>query len=202
MSYTDLMCGFLIIFIIASILSNRDAVHTYEQLKEYQGRMVNMNKEFDEIFPESEGCKVIDSLDCIRIYPIGELDLFFTNDDTMNGNLRNRLITKQMGRRFVQKAMALVNEGKNIKEIRIEGHADTRGDFLNNLSLSSRRAYAVYRCIHDECELTPEEVQFVEQHMIAVGYSTAKPVMENGMENIDKSRRVEFKIIGEGFTIK
>ena len=202
MSYTDLMCGFLIIFIIASILSNREAVRTYEQLKEFQGRMVNMNQEFDDIFPESEGCKVIDSLDCIRIYPVGELDLFVTNGDAINGNLRNRLITQQMGKRFVQKAMALVRDGKNIKEIRIEGHADTRGEFLSNLALSSRRAYAVYRCIHDECGLNPEEVRFVEQHMIAVGYSTAKPVIENGVEDINKSRRVEFTIIGEGFTTK
>lgn len=199
MSYTDLMCGFLIIFIIASILSNRDAVRTYKQLQEFQGRMVNMNQEFDAIFPESEGCKVIDSLDCIRIYPIGEQDLFLTNDDTMNGNLRNRLVYKQMGRRFVQKAMALVREGKNIKEIRIEGHADTRGDYMKNLRLSSNRAYAVYKCIHDDCGLNSKEVQFVEQHMIAVGYSTAKPVIENGVEDINKSRRVEFKIIGEGF---
>ena len=202
MSYTDLMCGFLIIFVISSILSNKDAIRTYELLKEFEGRMVNMNTEFDDIFPESEGCKVIDSLDCIRIYPQGANELFKTNDDIILPNLSRRLVDEEMGKRFVQRAMKLINEGKNIKEIRIEGHADTRGDFLNNLWLSSKRAYAVYKCIHDSCGLNSEEVRFVEQFMIAVGYSTAKPVIENGIEKIDLSRRVEFKIIGEGFTSK
>ncbi|MBR4562837.1 MAG: OmpA family protein [Paludibacteraceae bacterium] len=202
-SYTDLMCGFLIVFIIASIIANRDAIKTYEQLKEYEGKMVNMNKEFDDIFPEDDGYKVIDSLDCIRIYPVVEKELFKIDSDRMENNLRRRLVDDRIGKRFVQRAMKLVNEDKNISEIRIEGHADTNGDdFMHNLALSSRRAYAVFDCIRNDCGLSPQEKRFVDSLMIAVGYSNAKPVIENGRINIDKSRRVEFKIIGEGFSVK
>ena len=200
MSYTDLMAGFLIIFIIATIISDQKAKAMYEKYTEYEGRLVNINEHFIDIFPESEGCEIIESLGCIRIYPKGEQDLFVTTSAIMNYNLKERLVHKGIGKRFVQKAMMLVEEGKNIEEVRIEGHADSRGDFLSNLELSSRRAYAVYECIYNECNLTDEEKKFVENKMIAVGYSTAKPVVEYGKENLDKSRRVEFKIISSGFS--
>jgi hypothetical protein len=201
-SYTDLMCGFLIVFIIASIIANKDAKKTYTELQEYKGKMVNMNNAFDDIFQECDGYLIIDSLDCIRIYPVGEKELFKIDSDRMETNLRRRLVDEKMGMRFVQRAMELASSGMNINEIRIEGHADSTGEFMHNLKLSSDRAYAVYRCIHEDCGLSDSAKLFIEKHMIAVGYSTAKPVIENNKVNIDNSRRVEFKIIGKGFVVK
>lgn len=200
MSYTDLMAGFLIIFIIATIISDQNARAIYNKYKEYEGRLVNINEHFIDIFPESEGCEIIDSLGCIRIYPKGGEYLFENNCWNMEYNLKERLVYKGIGKRFVQKAMQLVEKGKNIEEIRIEGHADTTGSFMHNLELSSKRAYNVYECIYKDCGLTDIEKSFVEKYMIAVGYSTAKPVIEDGKKNLHKSRRVEFKIISSGFS--
>lgn len=224
MSYTDLMSGFLIVFIIASIIyfnrSNEiaklvDGVpidDIKEWLKERQtnATLVNVNKDFEQVFNDIKGIKIDTIVGSIRVYPTNnEKELFKKGSDTMELNLRTRL--DLFGRNFVEKAMSLVNdEHKDIQEIRIEGHTDSDADFIYNLDLSSRRARAVYAYIHDCCGLTREEIRFMEDKMIAVGYSEARLIDDKGeligtssqSENKDNSRRIEFRIIGKDKYLK
>ena len=210
MSYTDLMSGFLVIFIIAAIVyyiqnkrildafdgrSRQEVTSILNDIKA-KGNMVNINQDFKDGFNKVDGIEIMpDSVGSIRFYPSNGSDkMFESNSAVMQYNLQSRIAA--IGKKFVSRAIELKKEGKNILEIRIEGHTDTDGTFLHNMTLSSSRAFAVYRYIHDNCGLDNEERKFVEDYMISVGYSYAKTVKDEfGKESKDKSRRIEFKII-------
>lgn len=224
MSYTDLLSGFLIVFIIATIIYQHTSNQFYEfnsklkakgytlvdaekMLRDYidKGNMVVINEEFTSVFEGIDSVKILPDKGVIRFYPVGEKEMFENGKDILRPNLEIRV--KAVGKAFVEKAMELQRNGNDI-EIRIEGHADSRpyygkykDPFVNNLLLSSQRAIAVYNCLMEDCGLEPEEKQFVKKNVIAVGYSSARPVtiddLEACGEDKDKSRRIEFRIISK-----
>lgn len=94
----------------------------------------------------------------------------------------------------------LRTSGIDISEVKIEGHASSewrsnsspRAAFLGNLDLSQRRSQAVLRTCLDFVE-DPELLEWARKHMIAVGYSSVRPVLaEDGGEDRAASRRVVF----------
>jgi|GEM_PF-676839 len=93
----------------------------------------------------------------------------------------------------------LKNSGVEILEVKIEGHASSewrsgssaRQAYLGNLDLSQRRSQAVSRVCLDFVK-TPETLEWARKHMIAVGYSSVRPVMRDGQEDRTASRRVVF----------
>ena len=97
---------------------------------------------------------------------------------------------------------ALVDSEVEIWETRIEGHASSEWRsvgspheaYLGNLDLSQRRSQAVLRhCL--ETVKAPEVLAWSRSHLVAVGYSSARPVMEGGQENRVASRRVVFSFV-------
>lgn len=221
MSYTDLLSGFLIVFIIATIIYQHKQNKIYSVVREngfdnvedvvemvndhkLKGNLTNINDKFKDLFDSLKVENVeFDSIEkSIRFYPTRGQVLFHSGAYRMEPNLKDRI--KLIGKPFVQEAIKIAEKYPNM-EIRIEGHTDTTNTFMYNLDLSSRRAYSVYECIHDECELNEEELDFVEKQMISVGYSYAKPLDKNGKlvpfnsDNVDMgtSRRIEFRIISK-----
>ncbi|WP_120635256.1 DUF1524 domain-containing protein [Ruegeria sp. EL01] len=94
----------------------------------------------------------------------------------------------------------LRNSGVDIAEVKIEGHASSewrsgsspRAAFLGNLDLSQRRSQAVLRTCLDFVRDT-ELLEWARKHLIAVGYSSVRPVLgEDGNEDQASSRRVVF----------
>lgn len=80
----------------------------------------------------------------------------------------------------------------NIKEIRIEGHTNSNGDYFSNMQLSQDRTRSVLQyCI---AIVPKEEVEWLRGVVTANGLSSSHPVMRNGVEDKDLSRRVEFRI--------
>lgn len=87
----------------------------------------------------------------------------------------------------------------DIFEVKIEGHASSewnpdsgvREAYLGNLDLSQRRSQAVLRECMDLVN-EPELLDWAMSHMIAVGYSSARTVSQNGQEDRIASRRVVF----------
>lgn len=74
-----------------------------------------------------------------------------------------------------------------IKKVEIAGHTDSAGDDAYNQKLSQRRAQAVLAFLRQN-GITADRIN-------AVGYGEAKPVAPNdSKENMQKNRRVEFKI--------
>lgn len=79
-------------------------------------------------------------------------------------------------------------------EIIIEGHTDTTGTYLTNLKLSQERALSVATACLAMPGLTPEQVEKLKSILTATGRSSSMLIYnEDGSENMDASRRVEFK---------
>lgn len=80
----------------------------------------------------------------------------------------------------------------NIKEIRIEGHTNSNGEYFSNMQLSQDRTRSVLQyCI---AIVPEEEVEWLRGVITANGLSSSHPVMRNGVEDKDLSRRVEFRV--------
>ena len=80
----------------------------------------------------------------------------------------------------------------SVAQIIIEGHTDSRGDYLTNMELSSARAQSVL----DYCYgmMTGEQRQTFVRKVVATGCSFSNPVLNaDGTENSDQSRRVVIK---------
>lgn len=88
------------------------------------------------------------------------------------------------------------NNRKYLSEVVIEGHADTNGDYMTNLDLSQRRAYAVLSYLLSDSYpyLTASQKEALRSITTSNGRSYANPVYNaDGSVNMDASRRVEFK---------
>lgn len=83
-----------------------------------------------------------------------------------------------------------------ISEIIIEGHTDTRADYMYNLELSQQRALSVAKYCLDEktSTLSKKRIKALQKIVTANGRSYSDPVYnEDKTVNMDASRRVEFK---------
>jgi len=82
----------------------------------------------------------------------------------------------------------------DIEEIRIEGHTDSRGDYYSNMALSQNRTRSVLEyCL--KLDTTAEYHDWSKSKITANGLSSSHLILdENNVENMDLSRRVEFRI--------
>lgn len=198
-SYSDLMSGMLLMFILLFILMlyhNQTAVaeeqrvmaDAKQQLEDYLGVrksiIEDLKKEFSkrqlnlEIDPDTGAISlpgnVLFSVDSTTITEEGLTFLYefipIYISTLLNGKYRN-----------------------NIAQIIIEGHTDDTGSYIYNLELSQGRAFSVVRTIFSPGfpEFTYQEI--LPQFLTANGRSFSKPLYtkENTIDK-DKSRRVEF----------
>ena len=80
-----------------------------------------------------------------------------------------------------------------VAEIIIEGHTDSTGTYLSNLKLSQNRALAVAEYCLQMNTLSAQMKQKLQDILTATGKSYSDPVLVNGVEDKEASRRVEFK---------
>ncbi len=81
-----------------------------------------------------------------------------------------------------------------LDEIIIEGHTDSTGTFVNNMTLSSKRALTVLEYCLTIPGLTYDQQQLLQSKLSALGRSSSELIYNpDGTENKDASRRVEFK---------
>lgn len=96
---------------------------------------------------------------------------------------------------------AILNNPKilaNIDKIIIEGHTDSDGSYMYNLDLSQKRAYEVMSFIYSFYKDAR-----LQKYLLASGRSFADPVLANGREDKQRSRRIEIKFsISNEATIK
>lgn len=76
----------------------------------------------------------------------------------------------------------------NLDQIIIEGHTDSDGEYLYNLKLSQNRALEVMNFINEW-----NEDERLRKYLNASGRSFMSPVLKNGVEDKDASRRIEIK---------
>ena len=89
----------------------------------------------------------------------------------------------------------------DIEEVRIEGHTssewknttDPKAAYFKNMALSQQRTRAVLEYVLILSAVS-QDFAWLKQRLTANGLSSSKPVLENGLENRKKSRRVEFRV--------
>ena len=127
MSYTDLLSGFLIVFIIATIIYQHEQNKIYSVVKEkgynnvedvvkmvnkYENEknLKNINDKFKQLFDSLKVENVeFDTIEgSIRFYPTRGHVLFRPDADTMEPNLKDRI--KLIGKPFVQEAIKIAKK--------------------------------------------------------------------------------------------
>ena len=135
------------------------------------------------------------------VVKISDLELFEVNSYELSDR----------GRKYLDKfAPAYFNSlfsndylNKNVAKIIIEGHTDSqtfKGKFsedeqyMKNMELSLKRAYAVANYM-TSTQYNKENGKRLRKMIIVEGASFSNPVILNGKEDYNKSRRVELKLV-------
>lgn len=91
---------------------------------------------------------------------------------------------------------------QNIEEVRIEGHTssewqtstDPKTAYFNNMELSQQRTREVLEYVLNLNTIS-QDFGWLKKRLTANGLSSSKPVLyEDGSENRERSRRVEFRV--------
>jgi outer membrane protein OmpA-like peptidoglycan-associated protein len=204
-SYSDMMAGLLLIFILvmsmALIQSNQKIEENRRQEKQLNEQKKQINKlvgvkqdiisdlidEFKKKnlsadIDKDTGAIRLDSqilfdLDKYELKKDGEKSL----DDIMNVYLNVLFKTGYY---------------ENVSEIIIEGHTDTDGEYMYNLDLSQKRALSVVKyCLQSKnLNISGTQQEQLRKMLTANGKSESIPINQsNGEIDKEKSRRVEIK---------
>ena len=104
------------------------------------------------------------------------------------GNIQFEVISSVItdaGKAELQKAVDYFNENPEANAL-IEGHTDTDGDADANLRLSDRRARAVREFLIEQ--------GIDGSRLVARGFGESEPILVNGVEDKNASRRIEFTL--------
>ena len=77
-----------------------------------------------------------------------------------------------------------------IDQVVIEGHTNSDGSYLYNLELSQKRALEVMKFLYQKY---PKDSKVLREYISASGRSYANPIIIDGVEDKDASRRIEIK---------
>jgi chemotaxis protein MotB len=190
LSYSDLMAGVLIIFILLftyKILAYNQNLESKEsKIKELTSiRKMIITRLFEEFGDEIQ---IDPKTGVIKV----RSNILFDVDQSK---------IKKEGHQFLQKFIprylkVLLGEEdikKHLSRIVVEGHTDNTGTYLYNLELSQARAFNVVKYIYSE-EVITKYKDGLENFISAIGRSEVDLVLsDQGKISKNKSRRVEFK---------
>ena len=193
LSTGDLMAGLLFIFILllmsAMLQVQEKAEQDEEIVKKYDQIKTQLYIDLQEEFKEDLTVwrATIDSTLCIRFQ---EPSMLFDNNQAY---LKPRF--KEILNDFFPRYIKVLNRKEyrdNIVEIRIEGHTDSNGEYFHNMELSQNRTRTVLQYCFGLMD--SNEADWAKGLITANGLSSSQPVLINGIENKDLSRRVEFRV--------
>ncbi|MBP2028765.1 chemotaxis protein MotB [Acetoanaerobium pronyense] len=201
-SFSDLMAGMLIIFILLFIFRMLDYSQSSEKLNETQREL----EETKKIVLELSGtrAKIIALLQ--EAFEKEKIDIA-VDINTGSIMLREGVLfdvaksqMKDEGKEFLERfipvylRILLENEEINqeLAEIIIEGHTDDVGSYIYNLGLSQDRAFNVATFIlSDEFEYNHKEK--LKKYLTANGKSFSNPIYKDNEIDRESSRRVVLK---------
>ncbi len=132
--------------------------------------------------------------DSIQIDPKSGSIRFSSNILFNQGSAKLKPEAKKELKKLLGKYIAALLEDQKVRKyidtIIIEGHTNSDGSYLYNLNLSQQRALAVMEFLYKEF---PKKRALLRHYLTASGRSFSQPVMKNGKEDKDASRRIEIK---------
>ncbi|MCF2657824.1 OmpA family protein [Parabacteroides distasonis] len=200
LSTGDLMAGLLFIFILLLMGAMLQVQETADQLKEraeedkrivqrYDQIKTQLYIDFKEEFKEDLTVwrATIDSTLCIRFQ---EPAMLFDNN---KAELKQqfKIILNDFFPRYID-LLSRPEYKESIVEIRIEGHTDSNGEYFHNMELSQNRT----RTVLEYCFglMSDEQINWAKALITANGLSSSQPIMKDGLEIKELSRRVEFRV--------
>ena len=193
---TDLMLGLVMVFIILFvqfILSASSNTLITQQAKQ------EVVEELKSALKKNDLEVVIDETN--GTVKISNLELFKVNSSELSANGKNYLnkfMPIYLNAIFSQEFLV-----DNLQNIVIQGHTDsqtfknakTKADqHLMNMNLSLRRAYTVSEyAMHTK--YNQKYGDKIRQLLIVEGRGSSEPILTNGKEDLNKSRRVELRLV-------
>lgn len=193
---TDLMTALVLVFIVLFFYTYMTSFYDKIQAEMEQKKA---SEALEETLKEQKINANID--DITGVVKISDLELFELNSYELSAN----------GKKYLDKfAPAYLNSifsndylNNNVEKIIIQGHTDSQTfkgkysqdeQYMKNMELSLKRAYAVANYMTNT-PYNKANGNRLRKMIIVEGASYSIPVLVNGKEDFDKSRRVELKVI-------
>lgn len=202
LSVSDLMAGLMMVFLFISIVLMRNALIERDKVKEiaatYQDTKVNI---YNALMTEFKDDLISWEAEINK----KDLSFNFKSPDVLFaiGKINLKPKFKEILSDFSPRYMKIINEFKDsIEEVRIEGHTSSRWNsrssndeaYFLNMHLSQGRTRSVLSYIYSLDSIAPDR-EWIKKNVAAVGYSSSKIVLKDGIEDAKHSRRVTFKLI-------
>ncbi len=205
-SISDMMSGLMMVFLFIAIAFMVQVQDEQQAVKEiamtYQKSQKSLNmdlkKEFNKDL-ERWGAEITDN----NIFRFNSPEVLFASGSS---NISNEF--KSILNDFFPRYIKLLSTKKykdEIDEIRIEGHTSNAWNgakskqiiYLKNMKLSQERANNVLKfCYSIKNLIIQEDRIWLESHFRANGMAFSKLILkDNGKQDYQKSRRVEFKVL-------
>ncbi|MCK5854370.1 MAG: OmpA family protein [Sulfurovaceae bacterium] len=201
LSVSDLMAGLMMVFLFISIVLMRNVMIEKQEIGKIAATYHdNKIKIYNALHGEfKDDLKKWDA-------EINKEDLSFSfnSPDALFdvGKLKLKPKFKNILSDFFPRYLnAIYSYRQSIEEIRIEGHTSSRWvglsvdqAYFSNMNLSQGRTRSVLSYIYQLNSVTSKR-SWIKKNIAAVGYSSSKLIIENGIENSEKSRRVSLRVI-------
>jgi len=204
LTVSDLMSGLMIVFLFIAIAFMRHTSIERDKIKDiavaYQENQVSiynaLNTEFEKDLKIWNASIDKETLS----FQFHSPEVLF---DAGASGLKNEY--KSILTDFIPRYLNILGNYKDsINEIRIEGHTSSEwrygtnkhDAYFLNMALSQGRTRSVLKYAYFLPELTKDQQEWVKSSFAAVGFSSSKPIVnKEGSEDMEKSRRVTFRVI-------
>jgi len=201
-SISDLMSVLMMIFLFIAISYMMDVVKEKDKIKEIAVAYNNLQtKLYDDLKLEFDKDIIkwnaeIDKQTLSVKFNAPEV-LFNTGSSILKKDFKK--ILDDFFPRYI-KILTKKEYNNDIVEIRIEGHTSSEWKlnvskdeaYFFNMNLSQDRTRKVLEYVLNNKELNSKE--WAKTKLTANGLSSSKPILKNGIEDKEKSRRVEFRV--------
>lgn len=193
---SDLLLGLTMVFMTLFVLAMTGFTQTKLQTQQIQSEVA---KKLDEQLQEQKVEATVDDL--TGQVKISDLELFEVNSYKLTDNGKkylNKFIPIYVNTIFSKPELS-----NKIQNIVIEGHTDSQTfrnvnskeeQFTKNMDLSLKRANAVEDYIF-KTAYNKKYTDKLVQAVLVEGKSYSDPIIINGKEDFDKSRRVELHLV-------
>ena len=193
---TDLMTALVLVFMVLFFYTYMSSY--YEQLQDKLERK-RSSEALEEALKEQNIDAIVDTK--TGIVKIQDLSLFTVNSSILSPKGEEYLA--KFSPVYLDSIFSNDYMAKHINKIIIQGHTDSqtyKGKFssdeqyMKNMELSLKRAYTVADYMMNS-PYNKHNGDKLHKMILVEGASFSEPIIENGKENYDKSRRVELKLV-------
>ncbi len=202
-SMSDLMAGLMMVFLLISVAFMLHVQQEQEKVKEvavaYQNSQVALYQElYDEFVEDLPRWDAEIDQDSLEFRFNAPEVLFDTGKIGLKPGFQTILSD------FFPRYLAVIQRFQDaIAEVRIEGHTSSIWNrystadeaYFNNMELSQGRTRAVLNYVYF-LPTVAESKEWIKKNFAAVGFSSAHVVVDDkGVEDVNRSRRVSFKVV-------